>query len=381
MPELEILILIGIWLLLVIVKRLALKKGDLDIILFVFAVGAKIAFGIFELYPVDHSILDGAIYAGFALTLFFFSVSELGGQERSATKYEALKKEHKQVLTSYESLRKRYIATLELLKDGMAFRSDDGMMFGTNPFIELIGFDQNEFSQIEFEKGIHPEDIGSYKSKLTKLSKKKSNYEMTYRFKKGPKYIWIKENGMMIEYEDRMMIISMNKAIDVKLYPDSEVEVLNQLRIDYEFYEYLQSLNRLKVPYRLVFFELSNIPRINKKYGRDIGDLLMGEFINKIRFNFVKDEKSLFRLSGIRFAMVMKDDRKYDMLERALKHGGDLLNFEMVFGNVKQSVFPYFGIQKISIFDEPIDEMVDRTHKALDIALSDDHQENFFIIR
>ncbi|MFU8786042.1 MAG: diguanylate cyclase domain-containing protein, partial [Candidatus Izemoplasmataceae bacterium] len=190
-----------------------------------------------------------------------------------------------------------------------------------------------------------------------------------------------KENGMMIEYEDRMMIISMNKAIDVKLYPDSEVEVLNQLRIDYEFYEYLQSLNRLKVPYRLVFFELSNIPRINKKYGRDIGDLLMGEFINKIRFNFVKDEKSLFRLSGIRFAMVMKDDRKYDMLERALKHGGDLLNFEMVFGNVKQSVFPYFGIQKISIFDEPIDEMVDRTHKALDIALSDDHQENFFIIR
>ncbi|MFP4286194.1 MAG: diguanylate cyclase domain-containing protein [Candidatus Izemoplasmataceae bacterium] len=379
MPKVEWVIVFGIWLLLLLIKRIVLKKGSFEIVLLVL-VGAL--YGVLrytDIITFNLLYLEIILYSLFAISLLFFSINELT-DKRSIEKKDDLKKELKQLNISYESLRKRFIAMLDLVEEGISFRSDDGSMFGTEAFIELIELDQHEFSQMDYEKNIHSEDIASYANKLKKLSKKKPTYDMTYRYKTKEGYKWIKEKGTLIYYEDRFMIISLAKSIDVKQYPSSIVEVLNNLKIDHALLETLQSLNRLKKPYQLVFFELSNIPKVNTKYGRDIGDLLMGEFLNKIRYNFVKDEKSMFRLTGIRFAMIIKDDRKYEMLERALKHGGDLLNFEMTFGSVKQSVYPYFGIQKITMFDEPIDEMVERTHKALDIALSEDNQENFFII-
>lgn len=380
MPPIEWLIILSIWLLIIIIKRFVLKKGLGELILFLLIV---IAYGVntfTDLFTIDQVYFEIALYSFFAITLLFFNASELTKNHINEKK-EDLKKEVKQLTISYESLRKRFIAMLDLIEEGVSFRSDDGSMFGTEAFIKLLEFDHHEFSQIDYEKNIHSEDIASYSNKLKKLSKKKPTYDMTYRYKTSNGYKWIKEHGTLIYYEDRVMIISLAKSIDVKQYPSSIVEVLNNLKIDHALLETLQSVNRLKTPYRLVFFELSNIPKVNTKYGRDIGDLLMGEFLNKIRFNFVKDEHSMFRLTGIRFAMIIKDDRKYEMLERALKHGGDLLNFEMTFGSVKQSVYPYFGIQKITMFDEPIDEIVERTHKALDIALSEDNQDNYFIIQ
>jgi GGDEF domain-containing protein len=379
MLPIEWIILLILGLILIGVKKLVLKKGLIELSLF-FAWGILYLIHTFtDLVSFDLIYLEIALYSLFAITLFFFSPSDLT-KDQSALKKDAIKKELKQLTVSYESLRKRFIAMLDLIEDGVSFRSDDGSMFGTEAFIDLIEFDRHEFSQIDYEKNIHSEDVASYTSKLKKLSKKKPTYEMTYRYQTKNGYKWIKEHGVLIHYEDRVMIISLAKSIDVKQYPSSIVEVLNALKIDHALLETLQGINRLKTPYRLVFFELVNIPKVNAKYGRDIGDLLMGEFLNKIRFNFVKDESSLFRLTGIRFAMIIKDDRKYEMLERALKHGGELLNFEMTFGNVKQSVYPYFGIQKITMFDEPIDEIVERTHKALDIALSEDNQDNYFII-
>ncbi len=381
MPDYEIVMLLGLWFLLVFVKRVKMKKGDVEIVLFLAVLSGFIVVDILELYQIDGEILLAALYIGFAITLLFFNVRDLRGKNQDLEKLKALKKEHKGLTTSYESLRKRFIATIDLMKDGLVFRSDDGEMFATDYFIEMIGIKTNELSQENYEKNIHPDDINGYLNTMKKLKRKQPDYEITYRFKKGNKYVWVKEKGTMIFYEDRTMVISVGHSIDIKLHPDTEVDMLNSLRFDQAFLEYLQSLNRLKNPYYLVFFELSNIPAINERYGRDIGDLMMGEFLNKLRYNFVKDEQSIFRLTGIRFAMVMKDDRKYQILDRALKHGGELLNFEMAFGNVRQSVYPYFGIQQITVFEEPLDEVVSRTNKALEIAISDDTHENYFIIK
>lgn len=376
----SIVILLAIWFLLVIVKRIRTKRGELEFLLFIIVISGFIVFDVFALYPLDFVILESALYIGFAITLLFFNISALSKKNKHAEKLKLLKKEHKSLITSYESLRKRFIALIDLTKDGLIFRSDDDSMFATDVCISFIGETSNELTQENYLSHIHPDDISGYKVILKKLNKKHPEYEMTYRYKRNNQYVWLKEKGTMIFYEDRSMVIAVVRLLDVKMYPDTEVEMLNNMQIDQAFYEYLQSLNRMNLPYHLVFFELSNIPSINDKYGRDIGDLMMGEFLNKLRYNFVKDEKSVFRLTGIRFAMVIKDERKYKILERALSHGGDLLNFEMRFGNVEQSVYPYFGIQKIDVFDQPLDELVKRTHKALEIAMQEETPENYFII-
>ncbi len=377
---LEIIAILAGWFLLLVIKLVKARKMALELLLFLGAIGLYVVSVVLEIYVVDKAILTWTVYGGFLISLFFFDASILWLRSPKVNAIKQLRKEHRNVVMGYESLRKRFIATIDLLRDGLAFRSNDGNMFGTDKFIRMIGFENNEFSQASFDKLIHPDDITGYKAAIAKLKKKQPNYEMSYRFKKGNQYIWLKEKGTMIFYDDHTMVISMTKSIDTLRYPETEVEYLNKMKLDHAFLEYLQSLNRLKVPYYVVLLELSNIPAMNEKYGRDIGDLMMGEFINKLRFNFVKDEHSIFRLTGIRFAMVMKDERKFKILERALKHGGDLLNFDMKFGNVHESVYPHFGIQKITMFEEPLDDVINRNKKALEIAISNDTHENYFMI-
>ena len=369
----------SLWVLLVLFKRLRLKEGWIDTLLIVgvlITISLHFFSSVFTL-PIEPYFL---VSVGFLYTLIFVNPLDFFNRDRYLTKFQDIKKEHQALLLRSESLRKRFIALIDLLKDGLAFKSDDGMMFATENLCNMIGFSKNEFALEEFEARIHPDDLSLYKNTLKKLTKRSEGYEISYRFKKFSQYIWLKEIGSLVYYEDRTMIISMVKSIDVRQYPETAVDVLNSLKIDQEMLETLQSLNRQRKSYYLVVIELSNIPSINKKYGRDIGDLMMGDFLNKMRFNFVKEDQAYFRISGIRFAMVIQDPRKYEILERALKHGGDALNFSMQFGGIKETLFPYFGIQKITMFDEPINELIERTIKALEIALDDHSQENYFVM-
>jgi len=139
-------------------------------------------------------------------------------------------------------------------------------------------------------------------------------------------------------------------------------------------------MNTKRKEYTLIYFQLSNIPVINERYGRDMGDLMMGEFISKLIYHFLGDAEALYRITGIRFAMVIEDQRKHGMLKRALEEGGDLVNYTMSFGGTRQSVYPYFGIHTIKVFEEPVDEIAARAEKALNIALDDKTQENYFMI-
>ena len=369
----------SLWVLLVFFKRLRLKEGWIDTLLVVaslIVISLHLFTSVLSL-PIEPYMV---VSMGLLYTLIFVNPLDFFNRDRYLTKFQGLKKEHEALLLRSESLRKRFIALIDLLKDGLAFRSDDGMMFATENLCDMIGFSNNEFSLEEFEARIHPDDLSLYKNTLKKLTKRSEGYEISYRFKKFSQYIWLKEIGSLVYYEDRTMIISMVKTIDVRQYPETAVDVLNSLKLDQEMLETLQSLNRQRKPYYLLIIELSNIPSINQKYGRDFGDLMMGDFLNKMRFNFVKEDQAYFRISGIRFAMVIQDPRKYEILERALKHGGDALNFSMQFGGIKETLFPYFGIQKITMFDEPINELIERTIKALDIALEEHSQENYFVI-
>jgi GGDEF domain-containing protein len=89
---------------------------------------------------------------------------------------------------------------------------------------------------------------------------------------------------------------------------------------------------------------LSNIPKINEKFGRDFGDLMMGEYLSKLRFKFIKDNRSLFRISGIQFGLLIKDDKKFELLDRALVGTGELLTMRMKFGGVSEVIYPNLGI-------------------------------------
>lgn len=166
--------------------------------------------------------------------------------------------------------------------------------------------------------------------------------------------------------------------MDIKQFPQSEIDVLNSLSNHQKMYDEMQKLTRLKKPYHLIIIQLTNIPKINEKYGRDVGDLMMGEYLKKTRFNFIKDNVSLYRMGGINFGLIVKDEKKYEILKRALINGGDLLNLKMIFGGITQTIYPNLGISESPYTGKTADKVIEEALEALKISLNENTTENHY---
>ena len=288
-----------------------------------------------------------------------------------------LEREILDIKKNADLLQKRFVSTIEILNDGMCFKDCDEDLFGTDRFIELFGLKNNIFSQEVFESKIYKDDLIEYKKIIEKITKKKPIYSTTYRVNNDGNLIWIKEVGKKIFLDKKESYISIVKPMNIKQFPESEIDVLNELPNHKKLYEEIQNLVRIKKPFTLILMHLTNVPNINEKYGRDLGDLMMGEYLKKMRYNFIKDNHSLYRVGGINFALIIKDERKVELIDRALQHGGDLFNLKMVFGGVTQTLYPNLGLSQSPAVGKNADQIIDEATEALKITLKESFDANY----
>lgn len=375
-----VLIIFGLWSILVLLKFFVYKKKvDYNlIVLFTLFLGYTY-FYIYDTLESDNfNIFMMSTTGIFIFNLMFFNVKQYFKGEVTDFDYYDLEKDFNDLSSTSEVLRKRFISTIELLNDGICFREADKTMFGTDNFINLFNFETNDFTVTSFEETIYRDDLIQYRTAIDKLSKKNPIYNITYRIKQGKSYLWVKERGKKIYLKDSYTIISVVKGMDIKLFPETEIEILNSLASYKALYSEVQNLIKIKLNFHLMAFELSNIPAINKKYGRDVGDLMMGEYLKKIGFTFIKDNQSLFRLSGIRYCLIVKDEKKYEILKRALTGGGELLNLQMVFGGISQTIYPNIGISSLTYNDKTADKVIEESIEALELSFADKSHINYY---
>lgn len=367
-----------IWLLFDIVTKIAKKnKADYNfIVTFVFIVGFLYFYINKE---IDSNYFEYYSYTTLSVFNLILIVKAFHGvfkRNLSEFDYYEIQEELETISGAAELLRKRFISTIELLSDGICFNEEGEKSFGTDRFINILGLKTNEFSKEKHENLIYKDDLVQYRSVLDKLSKKNPVYTTTYRVEKNDSTLWIKEVGKRIIVNKKTSYISIIKPMDMKQFPDTEIEVLNNLPDYKKMYIEMQRLTKLKTPYNLILIQLSNIPNINEKYGRDVGDLMMGEYLKKTRFNFIKDNISLYRMGGIKFGLIVKDEKKYEILERALIGGGDLLNLKMIFGGITQTLYPNLGISESPYIGKNADNVLEEASEALRIALKDSSGTN-----
>jgi GGDEF domain-containing protein len=305
----------------------------------------------------------------------------LGSSKNNEKGYKELNKELKELNDTSELLRKRFINTIELLSDGLCFQESEDMCFATDTFTEITGIKDNYFSLEDYLKLIHQDDIHKYSETLKKLSKKTPTYNIKYRVKKDKNYQWINEVGKVLEFKKKNYRISSIKRLDPLMYPETEIELLNNLPKIKKMFEEMSVLTRNKTPYYLIIFELSNIPIINEKYGRDIGDLMMGKYLSKIQFRFLKESNSLFRIDGIKFGFIIREKFKFDILERGLQGTGEMVNMEMEFGGVKQKLFPKVGLSESPYEGKKYQEVYEEAMSALKLTMNDDFTNSFHFHR
>lgn len=360
------IIIIGFWFLYSLLIKLTKKrKYDFSI---VFAFIFLVVFAFFYFYDyLQATWFAYYMYGTIAFMVFWLIIDNiimLSKKSVSNEDFDELKEDLKETNNASELLRKRFISTIELSDDGMIFREED-FIFGTDKFVEYFNVKTNQMSTEDFEGILMKDDVVEYNTKLEKLTKRYPTYTIKYRVKIESGYRWIQEHGKLLIINKKRTYISTVRPMDLRMYPRTDVDVLNNL-LDYrKMMEEMQRLSRTKNSYHLVLINLTNIPKINEKFGRDFGDLMMGEYLSKLRFKFIKDSQSLFRISGIKYGMIIKDNSKFNLMSRALVGQGELFNMNMKFGGVSQTIFPNLGISVCPYEGKNAEQVYEEANNAL----------------
>jgi GGDEF domain-containing protein len=156
----------------------------------------------------------------------------------------------------------------------------------------------------------------------------------------------------------------------MKLFPETLIHEIDSLPTEQQLVQYLNQALKDTEPFYFIMIQLTNIPDINNRFGRDVGNLMIAEYIKKMRYHFAKDVNSIFRITGIQFALIIKEQRKYEVLYRALQSGGDLVNLMLNIGGIQQVVYPNLGIVKHEPWStHTLNELISLGNKALNEAI------------
>lgn len=345
---------------------------------------------VWEFFPslitdlVSFSYLEDVYYGILLIVVIFFSITfrhkikvtkNLTDQD-----FFELEKKLEQVNDSSELLRKRFIHSIELMNEGLIFyESDFSSLYITDQIKTLINLQKNALSMESYTNLIHEEDKKMYEQTIKKVNAKLSTFEIKYRIQTDESYAWIIEKGKVFKHDREEHIISTVKPVNLKLFPDTLIEELDSLPYEDDLTKTLSTLRKGKDTFYLVMLHLTNIPDVNKRFGRDVGNLMIAEYIKNMRYHFAREKQTLFRITGIQFALIIKDDLKYQNLHRALTSGGDLINLKLSIGGIQQIIYPNLGIIKHDPWSKiDINDLISLSNKALEEAISD--QKNNYSI-
>jgi GGDEF domain-containing protein len=370
-------LVLGLWLVLIGLKYKRLGSAWLDgfgwtlsSVLFVL-----VTFNLFEL-PFE---VSWVVYGGALMSLAFVDAGALiRGVDRSET-FQALQEKYDQLVNESEALRERFIATMDVLKDGLIYQDHEDRLFFTEPAMVPLKLKEPEMTYETFISMLHPDDVNTYQEVHLKGLKSEKKYTTKFRVKVDHYYVWFEISGISVKISKHPLTVMQMRPVDIRLFPRTDVDVLNQSLIEADLDQVITTLHQNRSPYTVIAMRLSNIPGINAKYGRDVGDMMMGEFLKKMRYHFIKEDQRLFRLQGILFIMILTDERKANYLVTALKEDSGLLQTTMQIGGVNESVYPYFGVVHVKTFNEHALEMKNQSIEALKESLQETTQENFYI--
>jgi GGDEF domain-containing protein len=328
--------------------------------------------------------IDEVYYGFLLLVLLFFSITFRSKIRvtKNLTDHDffELEKQLESISDTSELLRKRFIHSIELTNEGLIFyETDYSGLYITDQIKNLIDSNKNQLTMDEYVDLIHEEDRKIFLQTIKKVNEKIGTYELKYRIQTLDNYAWIIEKGRVFKHKKIDHIISTFKPVNLKLFPDTLIEELDSLPYEEDLTKTLSNLRKEKQTFYLIMLHLTNIPDVNKRFGRDVGNLMIAEYVKNMRYHFAREKHTLFRITGIQFALVIKDDLKYQNLHRALTSGGDLINLKLSIGGIQQIIYPNLGIVKHDPWSKiDINDLISLSNKALEEAISD-NKNNYSI--
>lgn len=292
------------------------------------------------------------------------------GEKKTDYDLLAVEKELNETNGELESIRHKFIATLEISEEGLFYIDlDQRTIWASDALVEMLELPKNQMDLTDFRRRIEAEDLKKYLSITSELSLSKANYQTSYRIMVNNRYLWFKEKGKRL-FEDAggSFIMGTINPLKTKHFMSSNIEELDQLKDRHELMASMFKFFQTSRYFELVLFKLKNIPKINDAHGREVGNMLMAEYIKKMRKTFVSESGDVFRISGLEFAVTITDTRKMDVLAHGIKANPSFLNLTMQYGSLSVELDVYAGIAAGGSDATQEHELYQAAYQALKIA-------------
>lgn len=245
-----------------------------------------------------------------------------------------------------ESIKQKFIATLSISKEGLfSIDLDAKSLWASTALIELLELPSPVVDLDDFRKLFHPDDLTTYLSTLAELSLTKQQYYIKYRIYCKGNYIWVEERGKRI-FDDHYTTTIMGSLNRVKTrhFQASEIDILDNLG---DYHQLLVKMNNLlenNKHFYTLLIELNNIPKINGDYGRSVGNMAMAEYLSKMEQTFITESGAIYRISGLKFVILITDPRKLDFIAKGIRNKENFLDLQFSYGSINAELLVYAGV-------------------------------------
>jgi GGDEF domain-containing protein len=262
------------------------------------------------------------------------------GEKKTDLEMLAVEKELEESNKELESIRLKFIATLELTEEGLfSINLLDETMWLSQPLTTILSFQTEEISLDIFKQRIFKEDVEKRDYTISKLSETDPNYEITYRIRVKEAFIWVREKGkVLIDGDAIKSIMGAIYEVKTKHFMNSDIPTLDEVSTYHHVYAHVKSLKEENKFFELLYVQMHNLPQINDTYGRDVGNLFISEYVKQLKKTFVSESGNIFRMSGSTFLVTITDPRKIDMLNKGMDTKGPFMDVVMNYGNIQTSL-------------------------------------------
>ena len=240
-------------------------------------------------------------------------------------------------------IKSRFITVLEKTKEGIFFADTiNNTIWLNNNIVQDLKLKSSTLSLDEFYKDIHPDDLPMYKAKLAQVNNINPNYSITYRYNTGVSYSYVKEEGSRISNGLKIELCGFIRLLDGYKYEKTQSE-LDNVTGQAEMLAQVNQLYEKQHTFQVFHIKINNITELNEKYGRDIGNVAISEYVKLIKNRFI-DNNMIYRISGLEFVGIITDYRKMEILKKDLSNNEKILNVNADYGSINIKLSANMGI-------------------------------------
>ena len=278
-----------------------------------------------------------------------------------------------------ESIQYKFIAALELTEEGIFFNDlDDNYIWSNDVLVKDLGLRSNTIAYMSYRDLIYPEDLDVYTNTIRSLTPERPSYSLTYRFRVGEKYEFVKESGKRIfEDPNSNVILGFARKVEANHFEKTSMSEIDSARSIDELLATLDTLYSERRIFQLVCVNLTTLPDINNRSGRAVGNMIMNEYLKRLKSNFMSDSGVIYRASGLVFYFIITDTRKMEFFKRGLTADPNSMNLTVNYGSLQANLKVNIGVAEAMSDGINKEELIRNCNAAINTSLTPNYSLNY----